>query len=152
MPSIQNCTSLPVSIWGRRLQDGSVEGREVYLDDIAAGGSAEFSHHGDLVVRKYSAQQEAARGERLVGPVQWEACTLQQLPSGQLLALDGAHHLCKRKSVPPVVLGLSIALGVLLVVLLVVGAVHLARHRPQRAGRRLGGTQKLSTVAYSDYY
>ena len=146
MPSIQNCTTLPVSIWGRRITDGGVEGREVYLDDVAAGGSAEFSHHGDLVVRKCSKQTEV-RGERLVGPVQWDACTLQQLPSGQLRAVDGAHHLCKRKGVPTLVLGLSVAVGALLLVLLVVGVLHLTRNQ---SVARFPKTR--DTVAYSNFY
>lgn len=144
MPSIQNCTPFPVSIWGRRMTESGVEGREIYLDKVASGGSAEFSHHRDLVVRKYSEQDEV-RGERLVGPVQWDACTLQQLPSGQVLAVDGTHHLCKRKGVPPLVLGLSIAVGALLLVLLIVGVLHATR-------RHVPPTPKHDTVAYSEFY
>ena len=51
MPTVRNCSSLTVSVWGRRSEKGHTSGKELYLDDVSTGGVAEFPNHGALVIR-----------------------------------------------------------------------------------------------------
>lgn len=66
MPRVKNCSDQTYSVWGRQEDsDGMVNGPEEWLDMLAPGGTGDFPHHGQLVIRDGDGSK---RGARVAGP------------------------------------------------------------------------------------
>ena len=121
MPVVRNCSSLVLSIWGKRNEKGHISGKELYLDDIAPGGVADFPRYGAIVIRR----PDQGKGQRLAGPVLAPEFVVEGKTEAELRIVTGSRGRCTTFTTMETVLIvicsllgiMAIAVTVLLVVL-----------------------------------
>ena len=143
MPTVRNCSSITVSVWGRRQEKGHVSGKELYLDDISVGGVAEFPHHGALVIRVPDA---SGKGQRLAGPVHHPEFVLSGRGPLDLRVTAGRRGRCAAFSTMEVVLIVFCSLLAAAAIVVTVLLVLLRRHPVQRARITRGGGRQGSAL------
>ena len=88
---MRNCSSLGLSIWGKRNEKGHISGKELYLDDIAPGGVADFPRYGAIVIRRPDHQ---SKGQRLAGPVLANEFVVEGKTEAELRIVTGSRGRC----------------------------------------------------------
>ena len=91
MTVVRNCSSLVVSLWGKRSEKGHASGKELYLDDIAPGGVADFPRYAALVVRR---PDKYDKGQRLAGPIHHAEFVIEGQGEDKMRIAKGSRGRC----------------------------------------------------------
>ena len=136
MTVVRNCSSLAVSLWGKRSEKGNVSGKELYLDDLAPGGVAEFPRYGALVVRR---PDKYDKGQRLAGPIHHHQVVIEGKSEAELKIVKGSRGRCAAFTTMEVaLLAICVVLAIMAVVVTVLLLLLRRRTRAPPAGSPAG--------------
>lgn len=146
MTVVRNCSSLAVSLWGKRSEKGLVSGKELYLDDIAPGGVADFPRYGALVVRRLDKYD---KGQRLAGPIRFREFVVEGKCEEELKIVEGSRGRCTAFTTMEVALIVVCSLlGIMAIVVTVL--LLLLRHRTRGSSRSSPSATTLSIQRYTE--